>query len=194
MAQHFQFYYNVGPFEKTSEGFTEIPRDGAADTIGVELQLQQRVTNILQLGIQAPPGTEIKINNTTAIIGKTGIFELTNNDGLFINNIIFYYPEQVTLVDSDGYNIAFTALLDAEKRNANTYRQAIQTLFTRQRQFTINDWNFYYRAYEEFVNRQASNQNNFLTEVIESYNTERRPCKNIIVDILGTQVVQGGAN
>lgn len=62
---------------------------------------------IFQLGIQAPPGTKVYLNNNTSavMIGHTGLFELDlNNTNTYISDIKFDMTSITNLVESNPSN------------------------------------------------------------------------------------------
>jgi hypothetical protein len=63
-----QILYKYPNDDMITENF-DIEQD-VCDFLGCE--------SITSIGIQAPPGTKFYVNNNTAIVGPTGVFELNN--------------------------------------------------------------------------------------------------------------------
>lgn len=84
MANVGQVYHNV--IDKNSGN----PITGSID-IFTDIVAQQGAEYFSKIGIQAPPGTRVVLNNTkTIMIGRTGIYELDEN--IMIEHMYFVRP------------------------------------------------------------------------------------------------------
>ena len=93
MANIGQMYYNVlnnrtGAYNSNIELFNS--DDSDRDLIPLYVRVSGSNYSVYKLGIQAPPGTQLKINNKTILIGRTGIYELDAN--IAVTSLIFLRP------------------------------------------------------------------------------------------------------
>lgn len=87
MATVGQIYYNV--LDTNSGGYIS----SSGIDIFSDVVAAYGASQFNKLGIQAPPGTKVVMNNTkTIMIGRTGMYELDNN--INISNMYFIRPKK----------------------------------------------------------------------------------------------------
>lgn len=88
MAQVGQIYYNV--MDNTNNGYTSHPNNF---DIFSDIVVQYGANRFNKIGVQAPPGTKVIMNeDKTIIVGRTGIYEL--DDDIAITKMRFNKPRR----------------------------------------------------------------------------------------------------
>lgn len=129
-------------------------------------------TRFTKLGVQAPPGTKVVLNNTkTIMVGKTGIYEL--DDNIYIDNMYFVRPmryikdeEASSKAKEDG----IAKMLAADEKRKAAMKKLNTDFPTIPGDEFLEDGETPNPAYEEYWSRYNDIQSEYIVEYQEGLN------------------------
>lgn len=94
MATLRQFYYRV-----LENGSFQSQYPGQPESFFERNLLESEPKGASKISIQAPPGTEILLNNKRIIVGRSGLYDFDNDDVPAVTSLVF--PQPVKYIRSD---------------------------------------------------------------------------------------------